>query len=155
MDFTIEQAIEIAKRAHSRQLRRGREPYFFHCQRVADCLIYKESKIAAILHDVVEDTNLDLDDLEMMGVPRASLVMIDLLSKRKDESSEDYMERLLNSGNVQAIWIKKYDALDNANFTDEDKVWAKEWLGLDPEKEIVKYKERAELCDNALLSEVA
>lgn len=150
-EFTIEHAIEISKRAHSRQLRRGREPYFNHCKRVADYMLHDNTKIAALLHDVVEDTNLDLYDLEMMYVPREALVMIDLLTKRKGETTDTYMKRLLTSGNEQAIWIKKFDALDNANFTEEDKVWTKEWLGLDPEKEIEKYKERAALCEKALL----
>ena len=149
--FTIENATEIAKRAHSRQMRRGREPYFAHCQRVADCMLHENTKIAALLHDVVEDTNLDLNDLEMMNVPKDSLAMIDLLTKRKGETTDNYMKRLLTSGNGQAIWIKKYDALDNAFFTEEDKIWTKEWLGLDPEKEILKYKERAALCEKALL----
>ena len=75
----IWQAIELAKEAHKGQLRASGEPYVNHVIAVADILVNlhldADAIIAAILHDVVEDSDYTLDDLgERFGHIVASLV---------------------------------------------------------------------------------
>ncbi len=64
----IEKAYRIAKKQHEGQLRKSGEPYIIHPLRVAIILaeleMDKESIIAGILHDVVEDTDMTLEDVE-------------------------------------------------------------------------------------------
>ncbi len=75
----IEKAYHVAKEAHGDQLRKSGEPYISHPIQVAIILaeleMDKETVAAAILHDVVEDTNMSLDDLkEEFGEEVALLV---------------------------------------------------------------------------------
>ena len=64
----IFRAYEFAKKAHQGQLRKSGEPYISHPMAVAKILIELESDqptiIAAILHDVVEDTDYTLEDIQ-------------------------------------------------------------------------------------------
>ncbi|MCD8330569.1 MAG: RelA/SpoT family protein, partial [Lachnospiraceae bacterium] len=64
----IEKAYRIAKKQHEGQLRKSGEPYIIHPLRVAIILaeleMDKESIIGGILHDVVEDTDMTLEDVE-------------------------------------------------------------------------------------------
>ena len=53
---TLERAVEIATKAHEGQTDRGGAPYIRHCLRVMERMPTEEMKIAAVLHDVVEDT---------------------------------------------------------------------------------------------------
>ncbi len=77
-----QQASAFAARAHRHQLRRdGRTPYYSHCARVAMTVALKfgctndRVLAAALLHDVVEDTDTDYDDLlKRFGPEVADLV---------------------------------------------------------------------------------
>ena len=64
----IRKAYEVAKEAHGDQLRKSGEPYISHPMHVAIILakleMDKETVAAAILHDVVEDTSMTLDELK-------------------------------------------------------------------------------------------
>lgn len=75
----IEKAYKIAYEAHKEQKRKSGEPYIIHplCVSIilADLEMDKETIVAAILHDVVEDTVMDLDELkEEFGQEVALLV---------------------------------------------------------------------------------
>ncbi len=63
----VRRACEVAEKAHEGQLRRSGEPYFQHSLSVATILagvrMDHETLAAALLHDVVEDTDLTLDDI--------------------------------------------------------------------------------------------
>ncbi|HFD81001.1 MAG TPA: GTP diphosphokinase [Gammaproteobacteria bacterium] len=63
----IHKALEYARQAHSGQTRASGEPYLVHCLAVAEIVHHlnldHEAVIAAILHDVVEDTDASLEDL--------------------------------------------------------------------------------------------
>ena len=66
----VEKAYSIAKDAHSGQKRKSGENYINHpldaASYLADYELDHETIMAAILHDVVEDTNIGLDDLEKL-----------------------------------------------------------------------------------------
>ena len=53
---TIERAVEIAARAHAGQVDKAGMPYLFHPLRVMLSVSTPEERMAAVLHDVVEDT---------------------------------------------------------------------------------------------------
>ena len=70
-DFSmIEKAYHLSKEAHEGQLRKSGEPYIIHPLWVAIILaeieLDKESIVAGLLHDVVEDTHYSLDDISKM-----------------------------------------------------------------------------------------
>lgn len=121
----IDKAFKIADRAHEGQLRCSGQPYVIHpilvAKIVAELGMDKESVIAALLHDVVEDTDLTLEDVtEKFGKSVASLVdgVTKLgkvpLSTREEVQAENVRKMLLAmSEDIRVIIIKLADRLHN------------------------------------------
>jgi (p)ppGpp synthase/HD superfamily hydrolase len=68
-------------------------------------------RMAAVLHDVVEDTAITLDDLRARGFPRAVVAAVDALSRRPDEPYLDLVRRAAR--NALARPVKLADLRDN------------------------------------------
>lgn len=83
---TLDRAIEIAIAAHGGQLDQAGMPYIFHAIHVMNRVSNEYEKIAAVLHDVVEDTTITLENLEREGFPDEVLRAIDALTKRPGET---------------------------------------------------------------------
>lgn len=121
----IDKAFNTANRAHEGQLRCSGQPYVIHpilvAKIVAELGMDKESIIAALLHDVVEDTDLTLRDItEKFGKSVAALVdgVTKLgkvpLSTREEVQAENVRKMLLAmSEDIRVIIIKLADRLHN------------------------------------------
>ncbi|MHB1147309.1 MAG: RelA/SpoT family protein, partial [Lutibacter sp.] len=122
----IRKAFELALEAHSKQRRLTGEPYIFHPIAVAKIVAYEiglhaTSIIAALLHDVVEDTAYSIEDIErMFGETVAKIVYgltkISHLKKDQDASiqAENFRKMLLTlNDDVRVILIKIADRLHN------------------------------------------
>jgi len=108
-------ALKIAYNAHKNQYRnQSNVPYITHSLRVSYAFNDDFKKTIAILHDVVEDTTITLDDLKKI-FPKRIVDAIDSLSKRDGEKHFDYINRLLK--NKDAIEIKIVDVMDNLSDT--------------------------------------
>lgn len=83
---TLERAIAIAAEAHAGQVDKGGEPYILHPLRVMLRMTSSTERMAAVLHDVVEDTSVTLDFLRAEGFPLEVLSAVDALTKRRGES---------------------------------------------------------------------
>ena len=66
---TIERAIEIASSAHAGQIDKAGQPYIFHPLRVMLRVSSEHEQMAAVLHDVVEDTTVTIEHLAKEGFP--------------------------------------------------------------------------------------
>jgi (p)ppGpp synthase/HD superfamily hydrolase len=108
---TIEKAIEIAARAHAGQVDKAGVPYVFHPLRLMLAVSGQYERMAAVLHDVVEDTGVTLDDLRDAGFPPEVIEAVDILTKREGESRLDAAERA--SRNPVARVVKLADVEDN------------------------------------------
>ncbi len=108
---TIERAIEIAARAHAGQTDKDGQPYVFHPLRAMAAVEGADAKVAAVLHDVVEDTSVTLEDLRREGFSEPVLSAVDCLTHRKDESYADYVVRC--KANAVALPVKLADLKDN------------------------------------------
>lgn len=110
---TVEDAIALAARAHRGQRYPSpeAEPYIFHPLRVMLSLLGPLDQMAAVLHDAVEDTDLELHDLAEAGYPAALVAGIDGLTHRTNESYEDYIERV--AANDVARRVKIADLREN------------------------------------------
>lgn len=120
----VKMAFELAREAHAPQRRKSGEPYILHPIAVAT-IIAKEMKlgantvIAAFLHDVVEDTEYTIEDIEArFGEDVAFLV--DTVTKKKYEKSNlgkqvDNYKQLLDSldYDIRALMVKIADRLHN------------------------------------------
>ena len=86
---TLEKAIEIAARAHTGQVDKAGAPYILHPLRLMMAVRRPNERMAAVLHDVVEDTDVTLDDLRAAQFQEEVLDAVDALTKRKGESRID------------------------------------------------------------------
>lgn len=112
-------AREIATGAHEGQFDKGGLPYIGHPTRIAAAVrkagYSDEVETVAWLHDVVEDTDVTLDDLRVCGFSEAVIEAVDAISQRKKESAPDYYARVMSSH--LAHIVKWYDVEDNSSPT--------------------------------------
>ncbi|MCM1215261.1 MAG: bifunctional (p)ppGpp synthetase/guanosine-3',5'-bis(diphosphate) 3'-pyrophosphohydrolase [Lachnospiraceae bacterium] len=128
----IEKAYNVAKEAHKDQTRRSGEPYIIHPLNVAIILaeleLDKETIIAGLLHDVVEDTVMTDDDLKrefgedvallVDGVTKLEKIPLSSTLSRSDEKLEMQAENLRKmflamAKDIRVILIKLADRLHN------------------------------------------
>ncbi|UVK86471.1 HD domain-containing protein [Pseudomonas sp. B21-051] len=93
MTQTLERAIAIAATAHTGQVDKGGAPYILHPLKVMLRMNSLEERIVAVLHDVVEDCGISLDDLRKEGFSEDVLSAIESVTKMPGESYEDFVER--------------------------------------------------------------
>ena len=121
----IRKAFELATEAHSNMRRKSGEPYIYHPIAVAHICADEigfgtTSIICALLHDVVEDTEISLEEIEGMFGPKVAKI-IDGLTKISgvfDQTlslqAENFRKMLLTlSDDVRVILIKLADRLHN------------------------------------------
>ena len=111
---TLEDAIALAMKVHLGQKDKVGEPYILHPLRVMFRLGWdapESARIAAVLHDVVEDTAIQLHDLRRLGYSEEVLAAVELLSRRQEDSYEQFIERVLP--NSIARRVKRADLEDN------------------------------------------
>jgi (p)ppGpp synthase/HD superfamily hydrolase len=107
----IETAIKIAVDAHGGQTDLSGQPYILHPLRVMLAMPADAERAAAVLHDVVEDTEVTLEDLRLAGLPEEVIAAVDCVTKRKGEAYTDYLDRIAN--NPIARRVKLADLQDN------------------------------------------
>jgi (p)ppGpp synthase/HD superfamily hydrolase len=109
----LERAIELALNAHRGQQYPGpaREPYVLHLFRVMLAFDSGPARMTAVLHDVLEDTTVTVDDLLNSGVPRTVVNAVVALTHRPEDSYDEYIERVAD--NELARQVKLADIADN------------------------------------------
>lgn len=88
----LSKAIKVAEEALNGRMDAQGMPYIDHAMRVMDQMDTEEEKTVAILHDVVEDTEMSLLELQEMGFSRTVLDALDMLTKRADMTYFDYID---------------------------------------------------------------
>lgn len=110
---TLNDAIILAAKVHDGQLDREGLPYILHALTVMMQQSDNDHRIAAVLHDVVEDSDLTLADLRDEGYKKRIVDMVDALSRREGEAWETYIDRVVANGD--AIPIKLADLTHNTD----------------------------------------
>jgi len=108
---TLEKAIEIAAKAHAGQKRFNGEPYILHLLRVMAAVKTIDEKVVAVLHDVVEDTNITISNLIDDGFSTSVIEAVSILTHNKNESYEEYINGI--TWNNIARNVKIADMKDN------------------------------------------
>ena len=138
----LNKAIEIANRAHMGQVDKAGEPYILHPLRVMMTQVNEIERICAVLHDVIEDSNVTFDDLRGEGFSEEIIEVLNCITKRPGESYDDFIDRILD--NETACRVKLADLCDNMNIsriknpTEKDK------------ERIKKYRDAADKIADAL-----
>ncbi len=90
---TLEYAIAIAALAHEGQFDKAGRPYIFHPLKVMLRLSALEEQITAVLHDVVEDTGVTMEQLRNWGFSESVLSALESVTKKEDEDYEAFVLR--------------------------------------------------------------
>ena len=118
MSQYLHKAITIACDAHQGQSSINGEPYILHPLRLLIKAKSNEEKIIAVLHDVIEKSNISLADLKNKGFDQNIISSIESLSRRRGESYVDYIARLMK--NNISVKIKLLDLADNIKIYSEN-----------------------------------
>jgi (p)ppGpp synthase/HD superfamily hydrolase len=121
---TIEDAISLAAQAHKGQKDKAGAPYLLHPLRMMMRMDSEAAMMAAVLHDVVEDTGWTLEQLRDEGFPDEVLTAVDCLTHRDGESYQEFVERVRT--NPIARQVKVADLEDNMNIRRMNQLGAKE-----------------------------
>ncbi|MEX0877380.1 MAG: HD domain-containing protein [Candidatus Spechtbacterales bacterium] len=109
----ISKAVEIAARAHAGQTDKAGNPYIEHPLRVMLKVKGDVAKAVAALHDVLEDTDLTVEDLRAEDIPEEVIEIVELLTKVPGEEYEKQVRRTLK--HPIAKQVKKADVEDNSS----------------------------------------
>lgn len=96
-------AIRIAYRAHHGALDTSGIPYILHPVHLAEQMTDEYSTIAALLHDVVEDTYVTMDDLRAEGFPEEVLEAVGLLTHEEGVPYLEYVAAIKENPIAKAV----------------------------------------------------
>ena len=96
-------ALKLCFEAHKDQVDKSGMPYVFHPFHLAEQMETEETVIAALLHDVVEDTDYTLDDLKNAGFPDSVINALSLLTHDDGAPYMEYVAKLRSNPIARAV----------------------------------------------------
>jgi (p)ppGpp synthase/HD superfamily hydrolase len=113
----LAKAIALAANVFENKTDKSGQPYILHCLRVMNGVDQNDSELMqiAILHDVVEDTDITLQYLSSTGFSTRVIVALNLLTHKGTDTYEDYIKGIAT--NKDAVAVKLSDLKDNSNIT--------------------------------------
>lgn len=139
MEYSMNRALEIALYAHEDQRDKAGKTYIIHPVRVMKNVQTDREKIVALLHDVVEDSDVSFEELEK-DFSEEIIEAVKCLTKREDQSYDHYIENIRE--NPIAREVKKADLRDNLDIERLNK------LTEDDFKRLKKYHKSLEKLKN-------
>jgi len=119
-----EKAYKIAKKAHLGQVDKAGEDYIKHPEKVASFVKTDEEKAVAYLHDVIEDTELTLENLYEYDFSKEVIEAVDIITKKRGEDYQSYLNSVKKNKLARAV--KLADLRHNSNLTRLTKVTEKD-----------------------------
>lgn len=108
-------ALRVAFEAHKDQMDKSGLPYVFHPFHLAEQMKDEQTTAAALLHDVVEDSEYTFADLEKMGFDKQVLDALALLTHQPEVDYFDYVRKIRT--NPIAAAVKKADLKHNSDLS--------------------------------------
>lgn len=112
-------ALDICCAAHKDQLDKGGMPYVFHPYRVAEQMQTEDEVTVALLHDVVEDSNITIEDLRSRKFPLDVILAVGVLTRERGTPYFKYIAKVRE--NELARKVKIADLQDNMDLSRLDK----------------------------------
>lgn len=104
-------ALELAVEKHKNQTDKAGNPYILHPLHVMENVNSKDGKIVAILHDIIEDTDITEDYLLKIGLSKRIIDAVVALTRSEDMDYQEYIKNL--SSNPLAKEVKLADLEHN------------------------------------------
>ncbi len=117
---TLVDAMALATEAHKGQFDKSGVAYILHPLRIMHLMHTETEKIVGVLHDIIEDTPITLQDLKEKGYSQEVIDALDHLTKREGEKYGDFIKRC--RGNLIALKVKIADLEDNMDIRRMDMV---------------------------------
>lgn len=111
----IDIALAIAKKAHAGQVDKAGIDYIQHPLYVASQVKTEQEKAVALLHDVLEDSDITAADLLAYGLSNEVVTAVQTLTKKKGQSYQDYLEKV-KSNNLARV-VKLADLKHNSDLS--------------------------------------
>jgi len=109
-------ALRIAYDAHHGQTDKTGLPYIYHPMHLAEHIGDDETLIAAaLLHDVVEDSDITFEQLSALGINDEVIAALKLLTHDERVPYNEYVRNIKESGNKTAIAVKLADLRHNSD----------------------------------------
>ena len=108
-------AMRIAFDAHKEQVDKGGMPYIYHPIHLAEQMDDEDSTCVALLHDIVEDTDITFDQLSKQGFPAEVIDAIKLMTHDEGVPYMDYVKQI--KSNDVAKKVKLADLKHNSNLS--------------------------------------
>lgn len=143
----IEVAKGVAEKAHRGQTEKNGKPYINHPLTVAGKVKTETEKIVALLHDVVEDSDITLEDIAKYGFSEEVVEAVDAITKKEGQTYGEYIEKVKT--NIIAVKVKIADLTHNSdmsripNPTQEDIERTKKYLKV--KEDLLEYIKQEEL----------
>lgn len=129
-------AMKIAYDAHAGQVDKAGLPYINHPLHLAEQMETEDTCVVALLHDVVEDTPVTLDDLKKAGFTEIQMQAIEAMTHEKGVPYMDYVKKLKE--NKIAVIVKLADIKHNSDITRIENPTEKDIKRLDKYSEAIK-----------------
>lgn len=111
----IDIALAIAKKAHAGQVDKAGIDYIQHPLYVASQVKTEQEKAVALLHDVIEDSDVTVDDLLVSGLSNEVVTAVQILTKKKGQNYQEYLEKV-KSNNLARV-VKLADLKHNSDLS--------------------------------------
>ena len=111
----IDIALAIARKAHAGQVDKAGVDYIQHPLYVASQVKTEQEKAIALLHDVLEDSDITAADLLAYGLSNEVVTAVQTLTKKKGQSYQDYLEKV-KSNNLARV-VKLADLKHNSDLS--------------------------------------
>jgi (p)ppGpp synthase/HD superfamily hydrolase len=110
--MNYETALKLATEKHKGQFRKDGKPYITHPLAVAENFTEEKYKIVAILHDIVEDTDVTIHDLQhKYKFSKETCIAVSAITKRKGQTYLDFILQVKR--NAIAVEVKLADLEHN------------------------------------------
>lgn len=133
-------ALKLCFEAHKNQVDKGGMPYVFHPFHLAEQMTTEETVITALLHDVVEDTDFTLYDIEVIGFPASVTEALKLLTHDDAVPYFDYVLKIKTNEiarTVKLADLRHNSDLKRLDFNEENTL-----------RRVEKYKKAIDLLTN-------
>lgn len=112
-----EVAFELVEDIFKNKVDKDGYPYINHLLRVSSKMKNKTEKTVALLHNIIEDTDVTAEELLELGFSQDIVDAVCILSRTQNETYAEFIDRIASSQNKSAIKVKLADLEDNMDLT--------------------------------------